>query len=461
MMIWNTKSLEKALEIKVAEGISAGQVKFNSLDIDKGDIFIALPGRRDGHEFAQDALSRGASCAIVSKDIQGIDQDKLIKVDDTLLALNQLAEYKRRLSKAKFIAVTGSVGKTSTREVIKTMLLAYGNTHSSTKSFNNFLGVPLTLASMPDNTEYAVIEIGMNAAGEIHNLTNMVMPDIAIITTISEGHIEFFSSIEAIADAKCEIFEGVDINTGIAIINRDMSMYERCIQNIDKVGIRNVQTFGERVDANIRFLSYELLDDYFVRLNFGMGLEECEIIMPNIPMHLASNFTVGFSVVKALGLDTEKAVNAIRAYQPLMGRGKFVEVKHDNKNLGIICDYYNSNPQSLKASLQYLQQFVSDKKVAVLGDMGELGQMQSDMHMSVVPSIIAAGVSKLYLVGSLMSQIRDEFSDDIEVKSYQDINEMITDNNINFEDGQVLLIKGSRSMRLENLAKSLGVKNVL
>ncbi|CAN0571147.1 unnamed protein product [Ectocarpus sp. 12 AP-2014] len=460
-MIWNTKSLEKALDVKVAEGISAGQVKFNSLDIDKDDIFIALPGKRDGHGFVEDALSRGASCAIVSKDIQGIDQNKLIKVDDTLFALNHLAEYKRRHSKAKFIAVTGSVGKTSTREVIKTMLLAYGNTHSSAKSFNNFLGVPLTLASMPDDTEYAVIEIGMNSAGEIHNLTNMVMPDIAIITTISEGHIEFFGSIEAIADAKCEIFEGVDINTGIAIINRDMSMYERCIRNIDKVGIRNVQTFGKRVDANVKFLSYELLDGHFVRLNFCIGSEECEIIMPNIPMHLASNFTIGLSVVKTLGFDTEKAVNAIRSYQPLMGRGRFVEVKHNNKNLGIICDYYNSNPQSLKASLQYLRQFVSEKKVAVLGDMGELGDMQTDMHMSIIPSIIAAGVSKLFLVGNLMNQIKDKLPDDMEIKSYKDINEMIADNNINFEDGQIILIKGSRSMKLENLAKNLGVKSVL
>lgn len=460
-MIWNTKSLEKALGTKVTEGLSAGQVKFNSLDIDKDDIFIALPGRRDGHEFVQDALSRGASCAIVSKDIEDVDQNKLIKVDDTLLALNHLAEYKRRVSKAKFIAVTGSVGKTSTREVIKTMLIAYGNTHSSAKSFNNFLGVPLTLASMPDETEYAVIEIGMNAAGEIRNLTNIVMPDIAIITAISEGHIEFFGSLEAIADAKCEIFEGVDVNTGIAIINRDMSMYERCIKNIDKVGIRNLQTFGKRVDANVRFLSYELLDDHFIRLNFGMGSEECEIIMPNIPLHLASNFAVGFSVIQALGLDTEKAANSIRSYQPLMGRGKFVEVKYDNKDLGIICDYYNSNPQSLKASLEYLQQFVSEKKVAVLGDMGELGDKQADMHMAIVPSIIAAGVSKLYLVGGLMSQIKDQFPNDIEVKTYQDINAMLADDNIYFEDGQILLIKGSRSVKLENLAKSLGVKDVL
>ncbi|MEM6339022.1 MAG: Mur ligase family protein, partial [Pseudomonadota bacterium] len=157
-MIWDSKSLEKALGVRVAANIEAGQVKFNSMDVDKDDIFIALPGKRDGHEFANDALSRGARCAIVSKDIPNVDRNKLINVDDTMLALNNLAEYKRTNSKAKFIAVTGTVGKTSTREIIKTMLLAYGKTYSSVKSFNNYLGVPLTLASMPDDTEYAVIE---------------------------------------------------------------------------------------------------------------------------------------------------------------------------------------------------------------------------------------------------------------------------------------------------------------
>ena len=460
-MIWNSKSLEKALRVEVIAGINAGQVKFNSIDVDKDDIFIALSGKRDGHEFVNDALSKGARCAIVSKDIADVDQNKLIRVDDTMLALNNLAEYKRRNSRAKFIAVTGTVGKTSTREVIKTMLLPYGKTYSSVKSFNNYLGVPLTLASMPDDTEYAVIELGMNAAGEISNLANIVTPDIAVITTVSEGHIEFFDSIEDIADAKCEIFEGVDINTGIAIINRDISTYERCIQNIDRAGLRNVQTFGKRVDANTRFLSYELLEDYSVRLNFDVNTEECEIIMPNISMHLASNFAAGFSVVKALGLDIEKAASAIRSFQPLMGRGRFIEIKHDNKNLGIICDYYNSNPQSLEASLKYLQQFVSGKKVAVLGDMGELGDMQNEMHMSVVPSIIEAGISKLFLVGSVISQIKDSFSNDIEIKLYKNVDEMIVDNSANFEDGDLLLIKGSRSLKLENLAKSLGVKNVL
>ena len=144
-MIWESSSLKKALAVAVADNIKAGRVQFNSLDVQEGDIFIALPGQRDGHEFVGDALASGAGCAIISQDIEGADADKLIKVEDTIKALNDLAEYKRQNSKAKFIAVTGSVGKTSTREVIKTMLAAYGNSYASSKSFNNYLGVPLTL----------------------------------------------------------------------------------------------------------------------------------------------------------------------------------------------------------------------------------------------------------------------------------------------------------------------------
>lgn len=461
-MIWESKTLEKALGIKVASGIQAEKIQFNSLDVNENDVFVALPGRRDGHDFVIDAIERGARCAIVSKNIPEIDSNRLIIVEDTMVALNNLAEYKRRNSKAKFIAVTGSVGKTSTREVIKTMLSEYGNTYASSKSFNNFLGVPLTIASMPDDAEYAIIELGMNATGELSILTNMVTPDIAIITTVSEGHMEFFKSVEDIADAKCEIFEGVDINSGIAIISRDMSTYERCIENIDRAGIRNIQTFGKGIDANAQFLSYEILDDHSVRLKFNIDTEECEIVMHNISIHLASNFAAGFAVVKALGLDIEDAANAIRSFQPLMGRGRFVEIKNDDMNLEIICDYYNSNPQSLKASLNYLQQFVSDNKAAVLGDMRELGEEnQIKLHKSIVPFIIDSGVSKLFLVGNVMKQIKDEIPPEIEVKCYDDVNEMISSNKENFQDGDLVLIKGSRGIKLETLAKSLGVKNVL
>jgi UDP-N-acetylmuramoyl-tripeptide--D-alanyl-D-alanine ligase len=460
-MIWESKSLESALGVRVENGIKTGKVQFNSQDVSPGDLFIALPGQRDGHEFVADAFAKGASCAIVSQPIPGVDSSKLIIVDDTMSALTRLAEYKRITSKAKFIAITGSVGKTSTREVIKMMLESYGKTYASSKSFNNFLGVPLTLASMPDETEFAVIELGMNAKGELSDLTKLVAPDIAVITTISEGHIEFFDSIEEIADAKCEIFEGVIDSTGVAIINRDMSTFERCIENIDRAELKNIQTFGEGGDSNVKLLSYEVFDDNSVRLKFDINSEETEIIMPNISSHLALNFAAGFSVVKALNFEIENAALAIRSYQPLMGRGRFVEIENGNRKLGIICDYYNSNPQSLKASLGYFQQFTNTNKIAVLGDMGELGTMEMDLHKSIVPDVIESGASKLFLIGAAMNQLKDSFPKGVQIKCYPHVEEMIVDNNDNFQDGDLILIKGSRRIKLDKLAKSLGVQNVL
>ena len=222
-MIWTTKELGKALLLNIAGNREFGKVQFNSKDVEQGDIFIALKGVRDGHEFVLDALDRGASVAIVSKKISNVDQAKLIMVEDTYEALMDLAEFKRRNSKAKFIAITGSVGKTSTKEATKIMLSAYGKTHASHGTFNNYLGVPLCLASMPNDTEYAVIEMGMSAKGELSELSKLAIPDVALITAVSEGHIGSFNSVEEIADAKCEIFEGMDINDGIAIVNRDIT----------------------------------------------------------------------------------------------------------------------------------------------------------------------------------------------------------------------------------------------
>lgn len=460
-MIWNTKSLTEALGVQVQDHLSAASVKFNSLDIKQDDIFIALPGARDGHDFVVDALARGAKCAIVSQEVRNVDSDKLIYVHNTLDALNNLALYKKQHSKAIFIAVTGSSGKTSTKEVIKTMLMSYGKTYASTKNFNNYLGVSLTLASMPDDIEYAIIEIGMNSAGQIKTLTKMLAPDIAIITTISNSHREFFESDDAIVNAKCEIFEGINTNTGIAIINSDMSSYHKCLQHLNRIGIKNIMTFGSEVNTTVRFKSYTILKNLSVQLHFCIKEEEYQIVMSNIPIHLASNFSIGFSVIKALGLKMRDAVYAIKLYQPLMGRGKLVHITYNNNYLDIICDYYNSNPQSLEASLQYLQQFICKKKVAILGDMSELGHMKYHIHMSIVPQIIASGVYKILLVGDIMKNLQNSFPHHILVKHYQHVDEMIEENHLNFKDGEIILIKGSRNIKLDRLAQSLGVKNVL
>lgn len=460
-MIWTTKELAKALSLSIAGNREFGKVQFNSKDVDKGDIFIALKGVRDGHEFVEDALNRGALVAIVSKEISNVDPSKLIMVDNTYEALMDLAEFKRRKSKAKFIAITGSVGKTSTKEAIKIMLSAYGRTHASHENFNNYLGVPLCLASMPSDTEYAVIEMGMSAKGELSELSKLAIPDVALITAVSEGHIEFFNSVEEIADAKCEIFEGMDINDGIAIVNRDITTYERCIQNIDRAGMQNVQTFGKRVDSGVRFVSSELLEDDTLRLSYIVGGEDLELVIPLIPVHLAGNFAAAFAVVKALKLDPELAAGAISSFIPAAGRGRLLHVKKGGKEYRIICDYYNANPQSMNAALEYLNLFDNDNKVAVLGDMGGLGKFGHELHIAIVPCIKDSGVKKLFLVGERMKHLKNEFSKEIQVFCYEDAKSLCAEIDKYIVGGELILIKGSRSMGMEIVAIQLGVENAL
>lgn len=460
-MIWTTKELGKALSLNIAGDREFGKVQFNSKDIQQGDMFIALKGKRDGHEFVQDALNRGAPVAIVSKQIEGIDPAKLILVEDTYEALMDLAEFKRRNSKAKFITITGSVGKTSTKEATRIMLSAYGKTHASHGNFNNHLGVPLCLASMPNDTEYTVIEMGMSAKGELAELSKLSIPDVALITAVSEGHIEAFNSIEEIADAKCEIFEGMDINDGIAIVNRDITTYERCIQNIDRAGLQNVQTYGKRIDAGVRFVSSEILDNDIIRLTYTVDGEELELAMPLIPTHLAENFAAAFAIVKALKLDPEAASHAISSFTPLLGRGQLLNVKKDNKEYRIICDYYNANPQSMNAALEYLSLFDNQNKVAVLGDMMGLGKFEQQLHISIAGHIKDSGVNKLFLVGERMKSLKDEFDKEIQVFCFDDTDSLCAEIDKYIIGGELILIKGSRGMELEKLASKLGVLDVL
>jgi len=463
-MIWTDKQLKEALSVDIPDhGRLYRKVQFNSKDIQKDDIFIALSGNRDGHEFVQDALARGAACSIISKDISEIDNKKLVKVKDTRKALDQLARYKREESNAKFIAITGSVGKTSTKEALKKVLTAYGKTYASHGTFNNELGVSLTLSSIPDDADYAIIEMGMNAKGEISPLSKDVRPDIAIITTVSEGHIEFFNSVEEIADAKCEIFDGMNPKTGIAIINRDMDVYQHCVNNIKNHSkLENVKTFGIHEESDVKLVSHEMLGNDNTRLVYQLKGEEIELTINDIiPTHLAENLASIFAVLTALNLNIEDSFSVMSQIEAIKGRGKIEEIMHNGKSYKIVCDYYNSNPQSLKASLLHLAQFENNKKIAILGDMGELGKNSLALHEKMVSYIEDSGVSMVFLVGKFMSHLKNSFKDDLLVKCYDDVNQLIDSIDDYIKGGEMILMKGSRSRRLDKLAKHLGVCDVL
>ena len=255
MSLWNSKSLSEALKLDIDIKYEASRIEFNSRDVSSGDLFIALKGVRDGHIFVQDALDRGASIALVEYIPESIkDTSRLIRVSSSMDALNDLAIFNRSRLKAKVIGITGSVGKTSTKEAFKQALNGFGNIFCGRGNFNNYLGLPINLASAPLDSDYVILELGMNHSGEIRELTKLLRPDIAIITKIAPAHLEFFDSVSDIARAKSEIFEGLS-EEGIAIINIDDEYFD-IMYDIAKKYTSNIKTFGNNEKADSVLASY-------------------------------------------------------------------------------------------------------------------------------------------------------------------------------------------------------------
>ncbi len=466
-MIWTHKQIEEALSLKITNNGSKniGRIQFNSNDIKKEDIFIALTiGKRDGHNFVNDAINNGASFAIVNKVIQGVNPKKLIIVKDTLIALDLLARYKRNKSNAVFIAITGSVGKTSLKEALGKMLKAYSTRVFYTiKNFNNSIGIRLNLSSMPDDTEYAIIEMGMSKTGELSDLTKLVLPDIAVINSVAQGHLQFFSSVEEISDAKCEIFNNYNSSNMIALINYGIPTYSRCINNISNAGVNNIKTFGEAKIVDSRLLAYINIEYKKTKLIYLVSRQAIQIeISDFIAKHVALNFAAAFMVIKLLNFPLYKAQRAILDYKIPAGRGNIVNTICNNKKYTIICDYYNSNPESLKVSLQYIQQFVHKKKILILGDMLELGKDEIAIHKSLLPNIVDTKSYKVLLVGSIIKNLCSIMPPSIFVMSYNNVDDLISDIDNILHGNELILVKGSRLIYLEKVVQYLGVKeNVL
>jgi len=465
-MIWSSLDLVEALKVEVHPSIHGEKIQFNSNSIGVGDIFIALKGSgdADGHNYAIHALECGAKAVIISRPVIGLPCDKIIMVSDTLIALYQMAEYKRQKSKAKFICVTGSSGKTSTKEILKTMLSCYGSTFASRGNFNNYLGVPINLASMPDNVDYAILEIGMSTAGEISPLTKMVKPDISLITTISAAHLENFESMQGIVDAKCEIFAGMS-KDGIAIINIDNQYYNQVLQNLEKLSINKIFTFGKSPIASLQLESYKQIEDN-VDLRYslltgadteGLNRKSINVQIPLIPQHIAMNYATALQVLVALDLDINSVIDHLGKIPLMRGRGEIVNVKYNGCEHQIICDYYNANPESVKASLTYLKQLKANKKLIILGDMLELGKNSIKLHQDLIPIIVDSKATRIFLIGDNTKYIYQLLPKSIEKLHFNNVDLLIQDLNELLNENEMILIKGSRSIRLDRIMESFEV----
>jgi UDP-N-acetylmuramoyl-tripeptide--D-alanyl-D-alanine ligase len=377
----------------------------------EGEVFVALTDARDGHEFVPAAFARGAAAAIVRRDHPRQDGDgPLIRVDDPLSALERIAVAARaRLAAdARVVAVTGSAGKTGTKEMLGACLGRVGETHAAVKSFNNHWGVPLTLARMPATARFGVFEIGMNHAGEITPLVAMVRPHVAIVTLIAPVHIAHFpTGLAGIADAKAEIFSGLAPG-GVAVMPAEGVMHERLAAAAVAVGAR-ILTFGSASGARVRGLRIEAGEAIsLVEAEVGGRRVAYRVSAPGA--HIAQNSLAVVAALSALGLPLEPALKALETIRAPEGRGARSELAVGGGRLLLIDESYNANPASVRAALAAIagvprQRF--GRRIAVLGDMLELGPEGGAQHAGLRDSIDSAGVDLVFAAGPLMRGLYD------------------------------------------------------
>jgi UDP-N-acetylmuramoyl-tripeptide--D-alanyl-D-alanine ligase len=409
MSLWTIDDMAKAMRATKSGALPAdiAGISIDSRTAAKGDAFFAIQGdNRDGHEFVEAALKGGAALAVVARHrkVQFAAGAPLLEVDDVLEGLRDLARAARaRLSNAKVIGVTGSVGKTGTKEALRLALGADGETYASVASYNNHWGVPLSLSRCPADVKYAVFEIGMNHAGEIIPLVAMVRPHIAIITTVEPVHLEYFGSLEKIADAKAEIFTGIEPG-GVAILNRDNGQYARLAAAAKAAKVARVVSFGEDAKADTRLTRFSLQPD--------SSTVEADILGEHVTYklgapgkHLVLNSLAVLTAVSLAGADLALAALALDRLKPATGRGARATLQVPGGSALLIDESYNANPASMRAAIALLGQAEvgpQGRRIAVLGDMLELGDEGAALHRALAAPIAAAGVDLVYCSGPQM-----------------------------------------------------------
>ncbi len=405
--LWTLDAMAAAMRAERAGTLPAdvSGISIDSRTLGKGDAFFAINGEnRDGHEFVDGALKAGAGLAVVASDQRGRFPDApLLIVPDALEALRDLARAARARMHARVVAVTGSVGKTGTKEALRLALSADGETHASIASYNNHWGVPLSLARCPADAKYAVFEIGMNHAGEITPLTRLVRPHVAIVTGIEPVHLEYFGSLEKIADAKAEIFVGVEPG-GAVILNRDNAQYPRLAAAAKAAHIERLVSFGEQAAADARLLR--------VSLHADCSTVEAHILGQTVTYklgapgrHLVLNSLAVLAAVSLVGADLALAALALNNLKPASGRGTRTVLTVPGGNALLIDESYNANPASMRAAIALLGQASIGKRgrrVAVLGDMLELGPTAAELHRALADAIETAGIDLVFCSGPLM-----------------------------------------------------------
>jgi UDP-N-acetylmuramoyl-tripeptide--D-alanyl-D-alanine ligase len=459
--LWTMQELLAATGGKLHGEVNAplNGVSIDTRSIAPGDIFVALKGEsRDGHEFVPQALAAGAGLALVS---QATDQMKsagaLLQVpEDPLRGLENMGRASREWNKGKIIAITGSVGKTSTKEMLRVALAASGSTHASAASYNNHWGVPLTLARMPRDTAFGVFEIGMNHAGEITPLVGMVRPHVAIITIVAASHLGHFHSLDDIAEAKSEILSGIE-KGGAAVLNRDSPYFDFLKSRAAINHVDHVIGFGEHEDADVRLRQLALHANCSCITADVMG--ETVTYKLGVPgQHMALNSLSVLAAVKLAGADLARAILALAEAKPAKGRGGQELLAIGNGDILLLDESYNANPESMAAALALLATAAKPRKgrrIAVLGDMLELGEFSEALHIRLAQPLEAAGIDRLYAAGPMMQRLFDVVDPARRARYAAKSDELVKDLLADLRPGDSVVIKGSLGSKMGPVVEAL------
>jgi UDP-N-acetylmuramoyl-tripeptide--D-alanyl-D-alanine ligase len=422
-------------------------VVIDSRRVTPGDLFVALPGERvDGHDFVAGALAKGAAAALVESKPSDVAADApLLIVDDALSALTRLGAAARARSNARIIGVTGSVGKTGTKESLARALSVAGEVHASAGNLNNHIGAPLSLARLSPTADFAVLEMGMNHAGEIAPLSRMIRPHVSIVTNVSPVHIEFFESERDIALAKAEIFEGME-SGGTVVLNRDNQWFDLLAERAGGCGIDRIVGFGRDGDVEVRLVDART-DDAGSDVEVMIDGRPLAYRIDAVGAHWAFNSIGVLACIHALGLDVEASADAIRNVSAGRGRGGQLDVAlPGGGSVRLIDESYNASPAAMRAAFSVLalsQPGAEGRRIAVLGDMRELGGRGMDLHADLADDLLSAAPDRVYTVGPLMRALRTRLPTNLRGAHGDTSGDVAGQIAADLADGDVVLVKGS------------------
>ncbi len=461
--LWTSEEVVKLTGGKSSKYWVATGVSIDSRTIEPGDLFIPIPGPNfDGHNFIENALKKGAVASVVSRAVNGIAQDiPMLKVTDTIQALDELGRGGRNRSAANIIGVTGSVGKTGVKEALGSLLSGQGRASFNLGSYNNHFGVPLSLAHLPRDADYGIFELGMNHSGELTRLSQIVRPNVALITTVEAAHTEFFSSTDEIALAKAEIFDGLE-KGGTAILNRDNQYFDLLRLAALSAGAGNVISFGKHNDSQFRLIDF-VLDSQ------GSSVKVCwdnsnftyQLSMPG--RHWVQNSLAVLATVYAVGANVIEAAQSFVNIKPFKGRGQFHTIPIQDGYFELIDDSYNACPVSVSAAIEVLSKLepkTLGRRICILGDMKELGANSTELHCALADKISDALVDIVFTVGPEMRRMCYKLPSTIKTEHADRSDEIIKPLLDALKPGDIVLVKGSASSQMSKVVDRLMNPNI-